>query len=181
MKTVQIFNDGLNICILCRARITRCSSFKLHVQTRHNEKSSFLLAKECSECDTVFPNRHFYQMHFIGVHDKRSVQEIDSGVDIELTPRKNRTENLSSVSGQKDEPAKKQKKGNGSKIPIEDMNGATPVTEVCEECGRKDFKTHAVFMKHQQQHIIDIHICKICRYVLQNKSSARSHLNSKHP
>ena len=46
-------------------------------------------------------------MHFIGVHDKRSVQEIDSGVDIELTPRKNRTENLSSVSGQKDEPAKK--------------------------------------------------------------------------
>ena len=70
-------------------------------------------------------------MHFIGVHDKRSVQEIDSGVDIELTPWKNRIEKFSSVSGQKDKPAKSKKKDKESNISNKDMNGATPVTQVC--------------------------------------------------
>ena len=76
MKQVEVRNKRVLTCLECRVKKNHSALLSYHVQTRHPEKSTYLLAKECSKCNLIFSSRVFYQRHCLAVHDKRTDEEV---------------------------------------------------------------------------------------------------------
>ena len=78
LKAVELLKKRVHTCLECRVKKKAYSGLLYHVQTRHPEKSAYLLAKTCSICNLVFPNRVFYQGHYLDVHDIRTDEELNA-------------------------------------------------------------------------------------------------------
>ena len=85
LKSVKLLKKRLT-CLECRASKDKSELLLYHVKTRHPEKQLQLLAKECSECNLIFPNRVLYQNHYLAVHDKRTDEEVFSKFDYARLP-----------------------------------------------------------------------------------------------